>query len=186
MLSINFWHHKLLWLCTYRNCWIFWFSSSFAMYQYVNVVRTTNWFRNSRKAFGNTFGPPLRCTFYMIFQTWYEAVVQSFFSLSVGFGALITYSSYNQGIHYTGLPNLTIQQISIYIPWHRLLNCFGTCLDFKFMSNLLNPAAVLAQRLQGRTYHIRRRHLYLYARRTCHLFHPGWGRCDNGNTNLQI
>ena len=33
---------------------------------------------------------------FMIFQTWYEAVVQSFFSLSVGFGALITYSSYNQ------------------------------------------------------------------------------------------
>merc|ERR1719188_2891461 len=34
-----------------------------------------------------------------VVQTWYEAVVQSFFSLSVGFGALITYSSYNQFSH---------------------------------------------------------------------------------------
>ena len=48
---------------------------------------------------------------YDFFQTWYEAVVQSFFSLSVGFGALITYSSYNQGILSAGLPNFIIQQI---------------------------------------------------------------------------
>ena len=32
---------------------------------------------------------------YFLFQVWYAAVTQSFFSLSVGFGALFTYSSYN-------------------------------------------------------------------------------------------
>ena len=30
---------------------------------------------------------------------WYAAVTQAFFSLSVGFGALITYSSYNEFKH---------------------------------------------------------------------------------------
>ena len=30
-----------------------------------------------------------------MFQVWYAAVTQSFFSLSVGFGSLIMYSSYN-------------------------------------------------------------------------------------------
>ena len=29
-------------------------------------------------------------------KVWYAAVTQSFFSLSTGFGALITYSSYNE------------------------------------------------------------------------------------------
>ncbi len=35
------------------------------------------------------------------FKVWYEAVTQMFFSLSVGFGSLITYSSYNNFRHNT-------------------------------------------------------------------------------------
>ena len=34
-------------------------------------------------------------------QVWYAAVTQSFFSLSVGFGTLTTYSSYNKFRHNT-------------------------------------------------------------------------------------
>ncbi len=32
-------------------------------------------------------------------QVWYAAVTQSFFSLSVGFGSIIMYSSYNPFTH---------------------------------------------------------------------------------------
>jgi len=34
-------------------------------------------------------------------KVWYAAVTQSFFSLSVGFGSIITYSSYNKFSHNT-------------------------------------------------------------------------------------
>ncbi len=37
----------------------------------------------------------------LTFKIWYAAVTQSFFSLSVGFGSLITYSSYNDFRHNT-------------------------------------------------------------------------------------
>ena len=44
----------------------------------------------------------------MIFQVWYAAVTQSFFSLSVGFGTLTTYSSYNKFRHNTNKDALII------------------------------------------------------------------------------
>ena len=44
----------------------------------------------------------------MIYQVWYAAVTQSFFSLSVGFGTLTTYSSYNKFRHNTNKDALII------------------------------------------------------------------------------
>ncbi len=37
--------------------------------------------------------------YYDTVQVWYEAVTQCFFSLSVGFGPIITFSSYNSFRH---------------------------------------------------------------------------------------
>ena len=44
----------------------------------------------------------------MVLQVWYAAVTQSFFSLSVGFGTLTTYSSYNKFRHNTSKDALII------------------------------------------------------------------------------
>ena len=48
--------------------------------------------------------------FFTVFclQVWYAAVTQSFFSLSVGFGTLTTYSSYNKFRHNTNKDALII------------------------------------------------------------------------------
>ena len=44
----------------------------------------------------------------VVLQVWYAAVTQSFFSLSVGFGTLTTYSSYNKFRHNTSKDALII------------------------------------------------------------------------------
>ena len=58
-----------------------------------------------------------------IFQVWYAAVTQSFFSLSVGFGPIISYSSHNQFEHNTYRDALIIS-VSTYIFY--ILVIFGT------------------------------------------------------------
>lgn len=70
------------------------------------------------------------------FQVWYAAVTQSFFSLSVGFGAIINYSSYNRFEHNVYRDALIISVVDTFTS---LLAGFTI---FSILGNLANELGV--------------------------------------------
>ena len=109
-------------------------------------------------------------------QVWYAAVTQSFFSLSVGFGTLTTYSSYNKFRHNTN--KVQCQLLSFWHQWtptyfpsnfqqeEGAARCYIWILfDVDWCKNLTTLPP-------GRADHQLRGHLHLAAGRHRHLLHP--------------
>ena len=72
--------------CPFLLAWVVWSIFQLMMFLLINHVDARNFNDEKRKHYNAKTK----------FKVWYAAVTQSFFSLSVGFGTLTTYSSYNK------------------------------------------------------------------------------------------
>ena len=86
------------------------------------------------------------------FKVWYAAVTQSFFSLSVGFGTLTTYSSYNK------VPAYIYNKVPAYIYMsyitHMTVDCYHTERFFNCSAPPPFPEFAKCQRLGRLLHHI--------------------------------
>ena len=77
--------------CPFLLAWVVWSIFQLMMFLLINHVDARNFNDEKRKHYN-----VIMTIAKTKFKVWYAAVTQSFFSLSVGFGTLTTYSSYNK------------------------------------------------------------------------------------------